>query len=264
MFCIFPSMMSTTPSYYTYLLILVVVLLIIAVIVIVLIYNQKSVLVENINQQKLESETQQKLIQTTLLLQENERRRLSAALHESIGAMLSAIKLNFISVAKKEGIAAQNISPTNQMIDETIEMVRAMSSELMPRTLEKFGLSKAVKELADQYTKNAHVEILFSEEGKTHQLSNTYQIMIYRIVHELVDNALKHAEATNIGIHFNWGKTLVFSVIDNGKGFVPDQSMEKGLGLFTIGHRARLINATISYGKNHQNGSQIELRVPYL
>ena len=256
--------MSTPSSYFNYLVILVVVLLIIAVIVIAFIYNQKRVLVEKINQQKREAEAQQKLVQTTLLVQENERKRLSAALHESIGAMLSAIKLNFISVAKKEGIATENISPTNQMIDETIETVRAMSSELMPRTLEKFGLSKAVKELADQLAKNTNVKIHFSEAGKIQQLSSTYQIMIYRIVHELVDNALKHAEAKNIEIHFNWGKTLLFSVVDNGKGFVPAENMDKGLGFFTIGHRARLINATISFEKNHNSGSQFELKVPYV
>ena len=122
------------------------VLLAIAIVTFVVFY-QKRILQEKVKQQAIEVDYQQRMIQATLNSQEEERKRLAGDLHDSIGAMLSTIKLGLASLVKQEGIAPSAIQPTKEMLDETINSVRSISRDLMPSTLEKFGLSRALEEL---------------------------------------------------------------------------------------------------------------------
>ncbi len=234
------------------------VMLAIAIITFV-IYYQKRILQEKVKQQAIEVDYQQKMIQATLNSQENERKRLAADLHDSIGAMLSAIKLGLSSVAKKEGISAEAILPTKEMLDETINSVRSISRDLMPSTLEKFGLSMAVEEICQRYGSTSGIAIRFSENGTPLEINPDYRIMIFRIIQELINNSLKHAQATTIYAHLEWEDTLTFFVADNGKGF--DRSTTKeGLGLFTIENRAHLIGGTVAY-ESSTGGSKISVSI---
>jgi two-component system NarL family sensor kinase len=92
--------------------------------------------------------------------------------------------------------------------------------------------------------------------------------MVYRIVQELINNALKHANANHIHVVVNASHTLEISVSDNGIGFDPQKDKElnehgNGLGLFNIENRARLINAKVEYSKNRPTGTKANITIPY-
>jgi len=211
----------------------------------------------------MEVEHQQKMLQAALESQENERKRLAADLHDSIGAMLSTIRLRLGTLARTEGIPTADIDQTKNMLDDTIVSVRRLSRDLLPSTLEKFGLSHAVKELCEQYSLVSGLPIKFSEVGTPAEKQQTDQLMIFRIVQELINNAMKHAQPSVIQVAFDWQKSFELRVSDDGNGFLVDQVRKsgKGLGLFNMENRARLLNGQLSFHTNQPKGTIARLEI---
>lgn len=241
-------------------------LLAIAIVVFVLFY-QKRMLQEQVKRQLMEADFQKKMLQAALESQENERRRLAADLHDSIGAMLSTIKVGLSTLGRKEDISSSGLVHTKQMLDDTIESVRAISKDLMPSTLEKFGLGQAIKEMCERVTSTAQLTVHYEEEGQILSLDKRKEVMVFRIVQELLNNAIKHSNATRINVEATWNHGLSISVEDNGKGFEYEQQRDdngksKGLGLFNIENRARLLGAKVMFEKPLQGGSKILLKLP--
>src|SRR5687768_3777625 len=108
-------------------------------IVFFVLFYQRKMLETKLKQQQMEVEYQQKMLQAALESQENERKRLAADLHDSIGAMLSTIRLKLGTFSRIEGILTNDIDQTKTMLDDTITSVRRLSRDLLPATLEKFG-----------------------------------------------------------------------------------------------------------------------------
>lgn len=240
-------------------------LLAIAIILFVVFY-QKRMLEEQLKRQSLEAGFQRRMLEVTLDSQENERKRVSADLHDSIGAMLSTIRLGLLSLVRKEGISEDSITPTKQLLDETIDSLRTISRDLMPVTLQRFGLGQAVKEMCDRVSNTGGLTVLFEETEGSVRLSEKKEVMLFRIVQELLNNAIKHSGASKIVVQFFWGQDLSITVCDNGRGFDYQKAREgksagHGLGLYTIENRARLINGTINFEES-KKGSTISIRLP--
>jgi two-component system, NarL family, sensor kinase len=237
-------------------------------IILFVLFYQKRMVQEQFKRQQMELDYQKKMMEAALASQENERRRVAGDLHDSIGAMLSTIRVSLITHAKKHKGDEESIQESKKMLDDTIESVRRISRDLMPSTLEKFGLTQAVKEMCERFQGTAGIPIVFEEEGDTPSLSKNRELMIFRIVQELLNNALKHAEADFIKVTFQNESQLRVVVEDNGKGFNPeehksDRTPGKGLGLFNIENRARLVGATIDFSSPVVHGSKIVLNIPY-
>jgi two-component system, NarL family, sensor kinase len=237
-------------------------------IILFVLFYQKRMVQEQFKRQQMELDYQKKMMEAALESQENERRRVAGDLHDSIGAMLSTIRVSLITHAKKHKDDESSIQESKKMLDDTIESVRRISRDLMPSTLEKFGLIQAVKEMCERFQGTTGIPIVFEESGDTPPLSKSRELMIFRIVQELLNNALKHAEATFIKVMFANGDLLQVIVEDNGKGFNPeehksDRTPGKGLGLFNMENRARLVGATIEFNAPVVQGSKIILNVPY-
>lgn len=242
-------------------------LLLAGAIVLFVLFYQKRMLQEQLKRQLMEADFQRKMLQAALDSQENERRRLAADLHDSIGAMLSTIRVGLSTMARKEDLPSEGILQTKQMLDDTIESVRAISRDLMPSTLEKFGLGQAVKEMCERITATARLPVQYQEEGPGSGLEKSKEVMIFRVVQELLNNALKHSGADRIQVCMQWHQDLFISVEDNGRGFDYDQQKDekgnsKGLGLFNIENRARLLGATVQFDRPTTGGSKISLRMP--
>src|SRR5687768_3477261 len=123
-------------------------------IILFVVFYQKRMIKEQLKRQALEFEYQQKMMQAELESQESERRKLAADLHDSIGGMLSTIRVGMSTVAK--GLPnPHSIDETKRMLDDTISSVRRISRDLMPSTLEKFGLTYAIKELCERFEQTA-------------------------------------------------------------------------------------------------------------
>ncbi len=238
-------------------------------IILFVVFYQKKMISEQLKRQALEFDYQQRMMQAELESQETERRRLAADLHDSIGGMLSTIRVGISSFAKLMP-DPRSIDETKRMLDDTITSVRRISRDLMPATLEKFGLVQAIKELCERFHSTANVPILFEDSTDFPSIDQPRQLMIYRIVQELLNNAIKHAEATGITVRLHAiDRNVELVVTDDGIGFnaefqQSDQSPGKGLGLFNMQTRARLLGGELLFLKNDPKGSKTILTVPTL
>lgn len=221
---------------------------------------------EQLKRQQLELNFQKKMMEAALESQENERRRLAGDLHDSVGGMLSTIRVGLTTLAKQIP-NPQNIEQTKQMLDETITSVRRISLDLMPSTLEKFGLAPALKEMCDRFQSGALMPVTFQETGELKFIDQKRELKIFRIVQELINNAIKHAQATMINVSLHADEDLKISVEDNGIGFDPvlkyNLQSGNGLGLYNMTNRTRLLNANLDFDTQEKKGSKITLTVPY-
>jgi len=240
-------------------------MLAIAIILFVVFY-QKKMIQEQLKVQKLEFEYQQKMMEAALESQENERRRVAGDLHDSIGGMLSTIRVGLTTLAKQMA-DPQNMEQPKQMLDDTIKSVRSLSLDLMPATLEKFGLVQAVKELCDRFQAVSLVPVLFQEQGEVPELHPKKELMIFRVAQELVNNALKHSQATSVHVTMGGNDKFEMIVEDNGVGFDLDsvRSQAKngqGLGLFNIENRIRILSAKLEIDTQPGKGTRVTMTMP--
>jgi signal transduction histidine kinase len=261
--------MSGSPEYQVALLVAIgtigMVFLTVAIISFMVFY-QKKMLQEQVRRQRLELDHQTKVMEAVLESQELERKRVAADLHDSIGGMLSAIRMGITTMSRQlpDPLA---FAPQKKMLDDTISSVRAISRELMPSTLERFGLVHALRELCDQVHTTSMLPVNFHAQGEVDNVSPTRQLMIYRIAQELVTNAVKHAKATAINMHLDIAGELVLKVEDNGIGFDPEtlriaNASGRGLGLYNIENRVRLLGAKMDYTQFESHGTRITLTAP--
>lgn len=241
-----------------------VMLLLAGSIIFFVIYYQKRMLQNKIATQQLEADYQKQLLQSTIDSQEKERKRIASDLHDGVGAMLSAAKLN-LNMLRSGAIPAEElqeaIGETKGMIDETIETVRRISKDLLPSSLEAFGLSKAVEELCEKLD-NPKTAISYDEGNTPAKLPQQEELLIFRIIQELINNALKHAEASEIRVCINWSDPLTVEVTDDGKGFNLAEikgDIKKGVGLYNIENRASLIGGQVIFQSEPGKGSAIKI-----
>jgi len=234
-------------------------------IILFVVFYQKRMIQEQMKRQVMEAEFQQKMLQAELESQELERRRLAADLHDSIGGMLSTIRVGISTMARMLP-EPQSIDQTKQMLDDTISSVRRISRDLMPSTLEKFGLIHALTELCERFQNTSRINISFKEKGPFVPLDKNRELMIFRIVQELLNNAIKHSQASQIIVTLAVDHQIQVTVEDDGIGFDAETIKReaqgtKGLGLFNIENRARLLGGKVEY-PSVKPGSVTKLTIP--
>ena len=258
------------PSEYQVALIIIVgtvaMLLLSGAVVLFMVIYQKRMFQEQVKRQQLELGYQQKLMEAVLESQENERRRLAGELHDSIGGMLSTIRVGLTSISRQID-QPEIINQPKQMLDETISTVRNISLDLMPPTLERFGLSFAIKELCERLNGSANVPVTYHEDEQVKNLPRSTQLMVYRVAQELINNAVKHSNASAINVTVRGTNNFELIVEDNGSGFDVDSvrqrsSKRSGLGLYNIENRARVLNATLQIEASKKKGSKITMTMP--
>ncbi|NJM25345.1 MAG: sensor histidine kinase [Bacteroidia bacterium] len=223
------------------------------------VFYQKRMMREQVKRQALEAEYQRKMMEAALDSQEEERRRVAGDLHDSVGAMLSAVRMGLITLSRKDPSLAERMQQSKEMLDDTIESVRRISRDLMPSTLEKFGLLQAVHELCNRFEETAHIPIEYHEQADQLRLSKKQEMFAFRIVQEVLNNILKHARATQIVVHVSGDSELCIEMADNGIGFdaeaVKADPSGRGLGLFNMENRARLLGGSVRFEKIYPAGA---------
>ncbi len=192
--------------------------------------------------------------------QEKERSRLSKELHDGMGPMLTIMRMNIESAKVDKGVKQELLNH----IDHAISEVRRMSNNLMPSVLEDFGVGEAIQNLIDQINESSNeVNIRYKKDilGES-KLQKTSQIMVYRVVQEALNNALRHSECTEIKISLTeFDEYMSLLIADNGKGFDPNQNF-KGNGLRNMKERIKLIPGSIDISSTG-SGTRIEIEIPY-
>lgn len=231
-----------------------------SVVFFVLLYRRK-VLENQLEMQQVKTKHQREMLNATLKSQEAERNRLGTELHDSVGVMLSSIKLN-LEVAKKKS-DLQTLDPVLGHLDETISQVRTISHQMMPIILKKYGLKRAVEDLFDKTSGSAlHIAIT---DWDDFQLDEQDALMLYRIIQELLNNAIKHSNASNIMLSSKKdGSNFILEFYDNGDGFPADVlENNEGMGLLNIKTRAQAINASVSFSNQKKGGAKVNLVIPH-
>ena len=243
-------------------------LLLASAIIIFVVYYQKKMAQEQLRRQALEVDYQKKMMLAELTSRENERARVSKDLHDGVGVMLQVLRTTALTVAA--GASQEDKNDIQQHVDEITETIRRISFDLMPADLQKFGIVKTVEELCSRLNKRGAVLVTFTQTGVQFLLDQASELLLYRIIQESVNNALRHANPSTINIHFTkTEQEMMVSIADNGIGF-DFPSKEKGLtqttglGLSSIQNRANLLRATLVYEKNIPSGSIVNLFLPLL
>jgi signal transduction histidine kinase len=208
---------------------------------------QKRMLKKQLELNETRARQQEEILQNTISAQEKERKRIAQDLHDEVGAMLSVVKLNIGRIEKKsqEPNAKQLAAETKTYLDEVITQVRRISRSLLPPSLEKLGLFFALEELANWVNKAEQLKIVGWKNGEQFRFDGKKELAVFRIVQELLNNAIKHSGAGIIQINarFSTNDNLMISVTDNGNGFELNEKLKTGLGLKNLESRTQIIGA---------------------
>ncbi len=183
--------------------------------------------------------------------QEKERKRIAEDLHDSLGQMLSTIKLHMESVEYNPKFdSAENhkvLKNTIGYVDEACNEVRNISHHLMPEALIRSGLMPAIGDMIDIINKTKKIKIDFTNNGFEKRLNESTEINIYRMIQELIGNVIKHSQATQMEINLSQeNEHVLLTIIDNGKGFDQAKIKEtKGIGWKNIYSRLAILDGKI-------------------
>lgn len=208
--------------------------------------------------QRLAQEKQLVAVQATLDGEAAERSRLAKDLHDGLGSMLSVVKINLPDIkggAVLEAIDVSRFQKALGLLDESIQELRRVAHHMMPESLLRYGLKTSLSDFCD-----AIPSVEFHYFGEEKRLPEKLEILVYRCVHELVNNALKHAQASQINVQLiQETNRISFTVQDNGIGFDQDSASE-GMGLHNIRQRVSAFDGKLSIYSSDQ-GTEINVDI---
>jgi two-component system NarL family sensor kinase len=222
-------------------------------------------------QAKLDAEVaSQKEIRTKAILdaEEKERRRIAQDLHDGVGQLLSAAKLNLSHLDSKitaqteeQKVAMQNAL---SLVDDSVKEVRAVSHNMMPNTLIKLGLASAVREFITKLGNAPTLKVDLEIVGLDTRLDNQIETVLYRVIQEIVNNIIKHAKASHISMQLIRLETeLNIMIEDNGVGFDTDKLASfEGIGLKGIQTRIEFLNGSVHFDSSVGRGTTVIIDVP--
>lgn len=221
-------------------------------------------LTQQAEMERIRTEMQKQMLENSLELQENVRKEISKDLHDEIGGLLSATKMSLFAVAKKLKIDNEQFKGSQELVAEALFQVRSLSRELVPQTLENFGLKAALEEFCDKMNKVCNIVFHCQMTGDDIQdkITHTQSLGVYRIIQELSNNAIKHSKATNIEILLNsmaGRMEVVFK--ENGIGYNFERLLEdksEGLGLTNIISRLSVLDAQREFNSIENEGSSFK------
>ncbi len=204
-------------------------------------------------------------IATIIKTQEEERNRVASDLHDSIGQQISALKFYFDSIQKQkdEKLRIQLLKKTEALIDNVSDEIRNICFQLMPRSVEKFGIGQSIKQLADLIHFSTGIKFDVKIEEKTDKLDPNVSMSVYRVIQEFVNNSIKHAKCKNIGIHLSIKpKLLTLTMTDDGIGFTNDASLKKGNGIDNINLRIKYLKGELDFNPEKNKGVKLNIAIP--
>ena len=212
-----------------------------------------------------QKKTQNIVLKAIIETEEKERMRLAKDIHDSVGQHLSAIKFyigasaDAVEDPKQKSIL---LKANAALVDVQADM-RNICFNIMPKSLEVFGLIKAVEELCSKDQLLNQMKIVIKESNGFPRLALQQEFALFRIIQEFISNALKHSRADSLLIEFRCKKKLVFiSLADNGIGFDLKKIRNRGMGLNNVRSRIRPYNGEVDIISHPGKGTRYEISVP--
>ena len=240
---------------------------IVVILFLFLFYRHKTRKDNIITEQRIQQlEEEKKLLAAKFLVegQEEERKRIAKELHDGLGVLLSTAKMQFATIKDKSPENKPLIDKATKLLEQATGDVREISHNMMPGLLTKFGLYEATEDLFDKLNETSGLKAIIEIKGEQTRLQENKEIMLYRIIQEMVNNTLKHAEAKNILLDMNiQSETLNIKYSDDGKGFVVSEKLEsKSFGLTSIQSRVSFLNGQVKIESIPGTGTSYFIKVP--
>jgi two-component system NarL family sensor kinase len=226
--------------------------------IVFIIFHQRKVIRYQLRLQRLEHDQQKMLLNASIRLQEEERQRIAADLHDDAGPLLATARLylneNLVNLDKTTQL--QSIYNAKQIIDDTIQLIRNISHSLMPPTLKNFGLESAVNDLFQKISGSGSMNASSRFHDYRERLQPENELIIFRVIQELVNNILKHSNASFIHLTQNTsGDRFFIRLHHDGRG-ITQTDFDKlnksnvGLGLKNIQSRLKVLHGKIFFEKD--------------
>lgn len=226
--------------------------------IVFIIFHQRKVIRYQMTLQKMENEQQKLLLNASIRLQEEERARIAADLHDDAGPLLATARLylneNMVNLDKNTQL--QSIYSAKQIIDDTIQLIRNISHSLMPPTLKNFGLESAVNDSFQKLSGSGNINASSRFHDYKERLAPENELIVYRVIQELVNNILKHSNASFIHLTQNSnGPKFYIRMHHDGKGMTQADfdrlaKSAAGLGLKNIQSRLKVVQGKIFFEKD--------------
>lgn len=203
--------------------------------------------------------------------EEVERRRIAAGLHDDINQMLIAAKLQMtkLSTCSNQQQVKAIADDIDQYLDRILKSSQSLIFDLVSPVLQKLGLEAALEDLCERMSAQHGIEFRFESQGISKRLKYDTDVILFHVVHELLRNVVRHAEAESVDISFSTENDMLKIVVrDDGKGFYKEPSVEGptdkgGFGLFAIRERMQSLGGSMKIGPAVGNqGVRIELVIP--
>lgn len=200
--------------------------------------------------------------------EERERKRIAAELHDGIGQLMSAAKMNLSTIRSELSFQTPenelNYDKALGLVDESCREIRNISHNIMPNALLKSGLSSAIREFLDKIDSRA-LKVNLHTEGINERLSSDVETVLYRIIQECVTNVIKHAKASRLDIAIiKDGDGMSITIEDNGVGF-NTQNISKfdGIGLKNIQNRIQYLKGTVEWDSGTGRGTIVSIHLHF-
>lgn len=221
-------------------------------------HNQRrnKLLIEN---QNIKKDFEQTLLNTKLEIQEQTLTHISREIHDNIGQVLSLarLQLNSLSTSGQEN----DIEYTDNLLEKAITDLRGLSHSLNTNSIKENGFAASVIKVLQQFEKTGKFKTSFIDDSSFY-ISDDQGIILFRIIQEVLNNIVKHADATEIIIRIEKrNNQTVINIIDNGKGFDVENmhSSGNGIGIRNIKERAKIIGAKLSVISQQNNGTTVTI-----
>jgi signal transduction histidine kinase len=207
-------------------------------------------------------------IRAMIATQEQERKRISRDLHDDIGTKLSALGL-FLSCLNEQALVTHNeqirslAESSQQFIKEAMQDVRSLLVNLSPSVLEEFGYTTAVEGLVNKINETNMIRFNLVVFGMKERLQIDYELPLYRITQELINNVLKHAAAKQVSLQIGQrDEKIILMMEDDGKGF-DVHAHKDGYGLHNLDSRTKLLKGTMIIDSQPGKGTSVLIEIPY-
>jgi signal transduction histidine kinase len=207
--------------------------------------------------QSLKQEKEIQLLQALMQGEEKERSRIAKDLHDGVAGMLAAVKMHLSSVpAADELLQTEGYQQGIRLLNEATQEIRKTSHNLMPEVLLQHGLDEALRRYCSSVNNNKALQVQYDSWGSIVRFDDSFELSVYRIVQELVNNIVKHSKATQAMVQVSQQEdVLSISIEDNGVGFTKaGTSVSDGMGLRSLQSRVRAMNGRLEMQASEQSG----------
>ncbi|MFW5805369.1 MAG: sensor histidine kinase [Bacteroidales bacterium] len=212
-------------------------------------------------------EAEKQLLSSVIVTEESERKRLARELHDGIGPLMSGIRMS-VSALEKQLVNPQQkqiAGNANKLVQEALKSVKDISTNLSPHMLENFGLVQAMKNFINKFSASSDLEVNFKTKLINDKFSHKIEIIVYRVLCEMLANTVKHADASRVMINLEQTKNaMMIEYADDGKGFDLQDVFNKkpGRGISNIYSRVASINGSVDINTAKENGTFMKIYIP--